>query len=100
MTYQIPSNQAAGNSQTVNDSQDVINQKILAILHEIRIEHQENADKIIAQKAEIIERIDDLEESVTKKATIAGAVAGAIAGAASSGVYSIGMEFVKAKFGG
>lgn len=81
------------------DSQTIINQKILTSLHDIHKQNQAIAKKIGEQNADIVARIDHLEQSVTKKATIAGAMAGAIAGVATSGVFSIGMEFVKAKFG-
>lgn len=60
----------------------------------------QSLDEIKAQNGEIVAKIDNLEQSVTKKATVAGAIAGAVAGTATSGMFSIGMEIVKAKFGG
>lgn len=45
-------------------------------------------------------RIDNLESTIAKKATTAGAIAGAVAGGATSGVFVVAMEIVKAKFGG
>ncbi|STZ63915.1 Uncharacterised protein [Moraxella lacunata] len=70
-------------------TQQAINAKILSSL-----------DSIHNQNRQIAQKIDDLEQSVTKKATVAGAIAGAVAGTATSGMFSIGMEIVKAKFGG
>lgn len=52
------------------------------------------------QNSEIVTKIDNLEKTVTKKASIAGAVAGAITGSISGGVMGVGVELIKAKFGG
>lgn len=53
-------------------------------------------DDIQAQNSEIVAKIDNLEHTVTKKATTAGAISGAIAG----GIISVGVEFIKLKLGG
>lgn len=77
--------------QASNDTapQSFINAKILQSLSHIH-----------AQNAQIAQKIDKLEHTVTAKATKAGAVAGAIAGTATSGLFTVGMEIIKAKFGG
>lgn len=52
--------------------------------------------EIHAQNAQMLVRIDELEQTATKRGAIAGAVAGSISGA----VMAIGIELIKAKFGG
>lgn len=71
------------------EAQQAINAKILSSL-----------DSIHNQNRQIAQKIENLEQSVTKKATVSGAIAGAVVGTATSGMFSIGMEIVKAKFGG
>lgn len=83
-------------TQITKPSQDKINDEILSSLHDILQQNRQIIQKIDAQNA----RIDSLEYHITKKATTAGAVAGAIAGTATSGMFTIGMEIIKAKFGG
>lgn len=78
------------------NEQDQINDEILSSLHDILGQNRQIIKKIDEQNG----RIDNLENTVTKKATTAGAVAGAVAGGATSGVFMIAMEIVKAKFGG
>lgn len=65
--------------------QDVINEQILSSLESI---HQQNQH--------ISHKLDNLEHTITKKATIAGAVAGGLSGA----IISTGIELIKLKFGG
>lgn len=79
-------------TQITKPSQDKINDEILSSLHDILQQNRQIIQKIDAQNA----RIDSLEYHITKKATIAGA----IAGTATSGMFTIGMEIIKAKFGG
>ena len=76
-------------NETDQEVQQAVNAKILSSL-----------DSIHNQNRQIAQKIDDLEKSVTKKATFAGAISGAVAGTATSGMFNIGMEIVKAKFGG
>lgn len=76
--------------------QDKINDEILSSLHDILGQNRQIIKKIDEQNV----RIDNLENTVTKKATTAGAVAGTVAGGATSGIFMIAMEIVKAKFGG
>lgn len=78
------------------NEQDQINAEILSSLHDILGQNRKIIEKIDEQNG----RIDNLEHSVTKKATTAGAIAGAVAGTATSGLFTIGMEIVKAKLGG
>lgn len=80
----------------MTSEQDQINAEILSSLHDILGQNRQIIAKIDEQNS----RIESLERTVAKKATIAGAIAGAAAGAATSGIFSIGMEIVKAKFGG
>lgn len=52
--------------------------------------------EIHAQNAQMLVRIDELEQTATKRGAIAGAVAGSFSGA----IMTIGIELIKAKFGG
>lgn len=52
--------------------------------------------EIHAQNAQMLVRIDELEQTATKRGAIAGAVAGSFSGA----IMAIGIELIKAKFGG
>lgn len=72
-------------NETDQEVQQAVNAKILSSL-----------DSIHSQNRQIAQKIDDLEQSVTKKATTAGAISGAIAG----GIISVGVEFIKLKWGG
>lgn len=76
--------------------QDIINQQILSSLYNILGQNRQIIQKIDEQNI----RIDHLESTVTKKATVVGAVSGAVAGATTSGIFVVGMEIIKAKFGG
>lgn len=53
-------------------------------------------ESIHRQNQQISAKIDNLEHTVTKKATIAGAIAGGLSGA----IISTGIELIKLKFGG
>lgn len=92
---------------TASNEQDQINAEILSSLHDILGQNRKIVEAIDSQRThfdgqmhQVKQKIDDLEQTVTKKATVAGAIAGAVAGTATSGLFSIGMEIVKAKFGG
>lgn len=78
------------------NEQDKINAEILSSLHDILGQNRQIIQKIDEQNS----RIDDLEQNLTKKATIAGALAGFVGGTTGCGVFVLGMEIVKAKFGG
>lgn len=89
------------------NSQDQINAEILSSLHDILGQNRKIVEAIGGQRThfdgqmhQVKQKIDDLEQTVTKKATVAGAIAGAVTGTVTSGIFSIGMEIVKAKFGG
>lgn len=69
----------------MNHEQNAINDKILQSL-----------DDIQTGQNEIVDKIDNLEHTITKKATAYGAVAGAVSG----GIISVGLEFIKLKWGG
>lgn len=92
---------------TKPNEQDQINAEILSSLHDILGQNRKIVQAIDSQRThfdtemeQVKQKIDDLEQTVTKKATTAGAIAGAMAGTATSGLFTIGMEIVKAKFGG
>lgn len=92
---------------TASNEQDQINAEILSSLHDILGQNRKIVEAISGQRThfdgqmhQVKQKIDDLEKSVTKKATFAGAIAGAVAGTATSGMFNIGMEIVKAKLGG
>lgn len=73
----------------MTDKQDKINEQIMQGLSDIK-----------AQNSQIHEKIDALDAKLTKKATVAGAVAGAVTGSVTSGMVSVGIELIRAKFGG
>lgn len=81
---------------TKPNEQDKINAEILSSLHDILGQNRQIIQKIDEQNS----RIDDLEQTVTKKATTAGAISGAVAGGITGGLAVACMEFVKLKFGG
>ncbi len=66
-------------------SQPLVNQQILNVVQDI---HQQNV--------EVIQKIDQLEKNVTKKAMLTGAFAGGLSGA----IISTGIELIKMKLGG
>lgn len=76
--------------------QAYINTEILSSLQDILEQNRKIIEKIDEQNG----RIDNLEHSVTKKATTAGAISGAVAGGVSCGLVMACMEFVKSQFGG
>ncbi len=57
-------------------------------------------DDIKQETHEVNQKIDDLEQHLTKKAMVAGGIAGAVSGTLTSGFFSFGMEVIKAKLGG
>ncbi len=73
----------------MTDKQDKINEQIIQSLSDIKAQTRQTNDKI-----------DALDAKLTKKATVAGAVAGAVTGSVTSGMVSVGIELIRAKFGG
>ncbi len=55
---------------------------------------------IAKETHEVNQKIDDLEQHLTKKAIIAGGIAGTVSGTLSSSFFSLGIEMIKAKYGG
>ncbi|MDO4434860.1 MAG: hypothetical protein Q4B71_00395 [Cardiobacteriaceae bacterium] len=52
--------------------------------------------EIHGQQQQLLNRIDELEQTATRRGAVAGGVAGSISGA----MVTIGIEMIKAKFGG
>lgn len=63
--------------------------EVMALLGDI---HQQNQH--------MMTKFDALEANVTRRAQVAGAMAGAFTGGVGGTVVSLGIEFIKAKFGG
>lgn len=55
---------------------------------------------IKAQNETLMTQFDTFEANIGKRATMAGAMAGAFTGGVSGTVVSLGIELIKAKFGG
>ena len=55
---------------------------------------------IKAQNQTMMTQFDTLETNISKRATMAGAMAGAFTGGVGGTVVSLGIELIKAKFGG
>ncbi len=55
---------------------------------------------IKAQNQTMMSQFDALEANISKRATMAGAMAGAFTGGVGGTVVSLGIELIKAKFGG
>ena len=55
---------------------------------------------IKAQNHTLMQQFDTLETNISKRATMAGAMAGAFTGGVGGTVVSVGIELIKAKFGG
>lgn len=70
-------------------SQTRFNERVITTLQDIQ-----------SQNNEVLDKIDKLETTLTKKATMAGAMAGAISGGITSTVLTVGLELLKAKLGG
>ena len=56
--------------------------------------------EIKAQNQTMMTQFDTLETNISKRATMAGAMAGAFTGGVGGTVVSVGIELIKAKFGG
>lgn len=55
---------------------------------------------IKAQNQTMMTQFDTIETNISKRATMAGAMAGAFTGGVGGTVVSVGIELIKAKFGG
>ena len=55
---------------------------------------------IKTQNQTMMQQFDTLETNISKRATMAGAMAGAFTGGVGGTVVSVGIELIKAKFGG
>lgn len=55
---------------------------------------------IKAQNETMMIQFDTLETNISRRATMAGAMAGAFTGGVGGTVISVGIELIKAKFGG
>lgn len=55
---------------------------------------------IKSQNEQMMTQFDALETNISKRATMAGAMAGAFTGGVGGTVVSVGIELIKAKFGG
>lgn len=71
---------------TLNTSEQVLIDNVLSSLN-----------GIYTQNHKIAQKIDDLENKVIKKATMAGILAGFFAGITGSGLFGIIMEIIKGK---
>lgn len=92
---------------TQPNEQDQINAEILSSLHDILGQNRKIVQAIDSQRThfdaemeQVKQKIDDLEQTITKKATTAGAISGAITGGVAGGLAVACMEFIKLKFGG
>lgn len=72
-----------------DQEQDTQDDQILAILSDIK-----------SQNETMMTQFDTLETNISKRATMAGAMAGAFTGGVGGTVVSVGIELIKAKFGG
>lgn len=70
-------------------SQLRFNEQVISTLKDIK-----------TQNNDVLAKIDKLETTLTKKATMAGAMAGAVSGGITGTVVSVGLELLKAKLGG
>ena len=79
-------------SQDHNDATGTVDEppaEIMALLTDIH-----------CQNKTMMNQFDALEANITRRATIAGAMTGAFTGGVGGTVVSVGIELIKAKFGG
>lgn len=84
----MPNQQQHFNKQAATQSTDESNE-VVQLLGDIK-----------AQNQTMMNQFDALETNISKRATMAGAMAGAFTGGVGGTVVSIGIELIKAKFGG
>ncbi len=82
----MPNQQQHFDSNTAADESE---SEILSLLGDI---HQQNRT--------MMSQFDAMEASVTRRASMAGAMSGAFTGGVGGTVVSVGIELIKAKFGG
>lgn len=87
----MPNQQQHFNKQATPTSTDVTdaNNEVVQLLGDIK-----------AQNQTMMSQFDALETNSSKRATMAGAMAGAFTGGVGGTVVSLGIELIKAKFGG
>lgn len=76
-------------NQSAKDADTAAPDEVMQLLGDI---HRQNQT--------MMNQFDAIEASVTRRATMAGAMAGAFTGGVGGTVVSVGIELIKAKFGG
>ena len=84
----MPNQQQHFNKQAVPDASHA-DDEVIQLLGDIK-----------AQNQTMMQQFDTLETNISKRATMAGAMAGAFTGGVGGTVVSLGIELIKAKFGG
>ena len=84
----MPNQQQYFNKQAVPDASHA-DDEVIQLLGDIK-----------AQNQTMMSQFDALETNISKRATMAGAMAGAFTGGVGGTVVSVGIELIKAKFGG
>lgn len=84
----MPNQQQYFNKQAVPDVSHA-DDEVIQLLGDIK-----------AQNQTMMMQFDTLETNISKRATMAGAMAGAFTGGVGGTVVSVGIELIKAKFGG
>ena len=84
----MPNQQQHFNKQAVPDVSHA-DDEVIQLLGDIK-----------AQNQTMMQQFDTLETNISKRATMAGAMAGAFTGGVGGTVVSVGIELIKAKFGG
>ena len=84
----MPNQQQYFNKQTAPDAAQEPDE-VIQLLGDIKTQNQT-----------MIQQFDTLETNISKRATMAGAMAGAFTGGVGGTVVSVGIELIKAKFGG
>lgn len=84
----MPNQQQHFNKQAVPDASHA-EHEVIQLLGDIK-----------AQNQTMMQQFDTLETNISKRATMAGAMAGAFTGGVGGTVVSVGIELIKAKFGG
>lgn len=87
----MPNQQQHFNQQAATQSADASDtpSEVVQLLGDIK-----------AQNQTMMSQFDALETNISKRATMAGAMAGAFTGGVGGTVVSLGIELIKAKFGG
>jgi TRAP-type mannitol/chloroaromatic compound transport system permease large subunit len=72
-----------------HDAKEAPDDQVMALLGDIK-----------SQNETMMQQFDTLEANISRRATMAGAMAGAFTGGVGGTVVSVGIELIKAKFGG